>query len=73
LQPLVDLPDQLLAFLLIGFAGLAVEQRLDLAVAVSGDVELGTAGVVLLELLIGVVDGTGAEAERHRIVTKSWV
>jgi hypothetical protein len=36
--------------------------------AVSGDIEFGTAGVVLVELLIGIVDGTGAEAESHRIV-----
>src|SRR5271168_1816287 len=56
LQLLVDLPDQLPAFLLVGLHRLPVEQLFDLTVAVAGIIALRTAGIVFVELLVGVVD-----------------
>ena len=56
LQFAVDLPDQLLALLRVGFHRLLVDQLVELGIAVAGVVALRAAGVVLVELLVGVVD-----------------
>src|SRR6266404_916774 len=56
LQFLVDLPHQLLAFFLVGLHRLLVEPLLELTVAVSGKIELRTARVSPIKLLIGLVD-----------------
>src|SRR5437764_3347774 len=56
LQSLVDVPDQALALLLVGFGRLLLEQLLDVAVAVASVVALRAAAVILVEHLIGVID-----------------
>src|SRR5438477_12329555 len=48
LQFLVDVPDQALALLLVGFRRLFLEQLLELAVAVAGVVALRAAAVLLV-------------------------
>jgi hypothetical protein len=66
LQLLVDLPHQLLALVDVGLLRLLVEQLLDLLVAVVGVVALRAAGVVLVERLVGIVDGVAGEVEAER-------
>src|SRR5438045_7120628 len=56
LQLLVDLPNQALAFLLIGLLGLPVEHFLQLGIAVAGVVALRAAAVILVKLLVRVID-----------------
>src|SRR5882724_4883330 len=68
LQFLVDVPDQLLALGDVGLLRLLVEQLFDLLVAIVGVVTLGTAGVVLVEGLIGIVDGVAGEVQPERII-----
>ncbi len=63
LQLLVDLPDQLFALLDIGLFRLLVEQLLDVLVTIVGIVPLRAAGVVLVERLVGLVDGIAGEVE----------
>src|SRR5450759_2561235 len=63
LQLLVDFPDDLPALLLVGFDRLAIEQLLHRLVAIPGDVEGRAAGVILVELLVGIIDPAGAEPE----------
>src|SRR5262245_10605411 len=57
LNLLVDLPDELLALLRIALHRLLVEQLLQLLVAIMGVIALGSAGVILVKSLIGIVDG----------------
>src|SRR5438094_7811477 len=49
LQFLVDIPDQALSLLLVGFRRLLLEQLLELAVAIAGVVALRAAAVILVE------------------------
>jgi hypothetical protein len=56
LQSLVNLPNELLALFLVGFSRLLVEDLLDLTIAIAGVIPLRPAGVVLVELLVGIVD-----------------
>ena len=60
LQFCVDVPDHRLALRLIHLARLLVKKLLQLAVAVSGEIAVGIAGVALVELLIGIVDDSTA-------------
>src|SRR6516165_8104910 len=60
LQFCVDVPDHRLALLLIHLARLLVKKLLQTAVAVSGEIAVGIAGVALVELLIGIVDNSTA-------------
>src|SRR3546814_3760481 len=62
----VDLPDDLTALFLIGLHRLLVEQGLQLLVAVSVIVADRIAGVVLVEVLVGIVDGRARHVHRHR-------
>src|SRR5207302_8890722 len=62
-QPLFDFPHQLLALFLVGFRRLPVDQLVELGTAVAGVVALCRADVVLVELLVGVVDGALADIE----------
>ena len=56
LQLLVYLPNKAPAFFLIGLHRLLVEPAFKFAIAIARVVALGTAGIVLVELLVGVVD-----------------
>src|SRR5438477_11759475 len=56
LQFLIDVPDQALTLLLVGFRRLLLEQLLEIAVAIAGVVALRAAAVILVEHLVGVVD-----------------
>src|SRR5215470_14131589 len=66
---LLDIPDELSALGEIGFVGLRLDQLLHIGVAILGVVALRTAGVVLVEVDIGVVDGTGGEIHANRVLT----
>src|SRR6516225_2181697 len=68
LQFPVDLPDQLLALLLVGLDRLPVEPPLHLAIAVSEIITFGTAGVVLVEQLVRIVDRSQREDEADLVV-----
>src|SRR6516225_11759869 len=68
LQLLVDHPDQLPALPDVGFLRLLVEQLFDLLVAIAGVVALRAAGIVLIERLVGVVDGVARKVEPERVV-----
>src|SRR6516165_1870373 len=68
LQFPVDLPDQLLALLLVGLDRLPVEPPLHLAIAVSEIIAFGTAGVVLVEQLGRIVDRGEREDEADLVV-----
>jgi hypothetical protein len=57
-QPALDLPDQASAPLLVELGGLAVDQLVDLGIAVAVGVVVGATGVGLVECLVGIVDGT---------------
>src|SRR6266446_1044490 len=62
-QPPLDLLYQLLALLLVEFDRLAVDQIVDLGIAIAIGVILGSAGVSLIESLVRVVDGVERGAE----------
>src|SRR4051794_40321363 len=57
---LVDIPHQLLARGDVGLLGLLIEQLFDLLVAVVGRVPVRIAGIVLVERLVGIVDGVAS-------------
>ena len=61
LQLPVDLPDQLLALVDVCLFRLLVEQLLDVLVAIVGVIPLRAAGIVLVERLVGLVDGVAGE------------
>jgi hypothetical protein len=63
LKLLVDLPAQLLALCDVDLLRLLVEQLFDLLVAVIGIVPLRGAGIVLVERLVGIVDGIAGQVE----------
>src|SRR5262249_15868140 len=65
---LQSLPDELLALFLVGFSRLSVEQLLDLTITVAGVIPLRPAGVVLVELLVGIVDGASNAYVTHLVV-----
>src|ERR1700738_5273362 len=69
LPPLpVDLPHQLFALLPVGLHRLALELFFELRVAVTGDVALGAASIVLEELLVRIVDGGGGQIEADHVI-----
>ena len=53
-QPLLDLPYQLLALLLVELVRLPVDQLVNFGIAIAVGVVLGPAGVGLVENLVGV-------------------
>src|SRR5438874_3464108 len=55
LQPLVDFPNKMPALVLIRLHRLSVEQLVDLGIAIRGIVTVRAAGVILVELRVGVV------------------
>ena len=55
LQFFVYLPNEMPTLLLIGLHGLLIEQLVDLGIAVAGVIAVRTAGVILIELRVGVV------------------
>src|SRR5437588_470539 len=63
LQLLVDVPDQLLALLRIGLCRLLGEQLLQVLVAIVGEVAFRAAGIVLEEILVGIVDRVAGVVE----------
>ena len=68
LQLLVDLPNKPLALLDIRFRGLLIEQLLELLVAVVGVIALRSAGVILVEILVRIIDRIAGKVEPDRIV-----
>src|ERR1700704_5643767 len=60
-QAPLDVPDQLPALVLVGFHRLLVEQLVDLRVAVAVVVAFRTAGIILVECLVGIVDAVAGE------------
>ena len=63
-----NLPDDALAFFLVGFRRLLIDQPVDLGAAVAGVVALRRADIVFVELLAGVVDCGLADIEADREV-----
>ena len=59
LQPAVDIPDQLPTLFPAGLGGLTVERRFELAIAITGKVAVGIAGIAFVEWLVWVVDHCG--------------
>ena len=57
-----------LRFSEVGLHRLLVEQLLDLLVAVVGVVALRAAGIVLVELLVGIVDAAAGQIEAERVI-----
>src|SRR6202047_2244865 len=55
-QPAVDLPDQSLALCLVGLDRLLLVHLLELGVAVVGVIALRTAGIMLVEIGVGIID-----------------
>src|SRR5215469_14758809 len=68
LQSLVDLPNELPALFLVRLSRLSVEQLLDLAIAVAGVIARRIAGVILVELLVGIIDGTGDAGDTDLVI-----
>ena len=56
LQLLVDFPDEAPALLLVPLHRLLIEQLVDFRIAVAGVIAVRAAGVILIELRVGVVD-----------------
>src|SRR6516164_5508748 len=59
----LDLPHQLLALIRLGLDRLPIEQVFELGIAIAGIVARRAAGVVLVELLVGIVDAAAGEVE----------
>src|SRR6516164_5201974 len=68
LQSSVDLPHQPLALLLVALHRLLLEHFLQLGIAIPGVVPLRAAGVILIELRIGVVDADPGEIEANLVI-----
>src|SRR5215469_14710458 len=62
-QPPFDFPYQMLAFVLLGFGRLLIDQLVDFRTAIACVVALCGTDIVLVELLVGVVDGALADIE----------
>ena len=56
LQLLVDFEDQVAALLLILFHRLLIEQLVHLRIAITGVITIRAAGVIFIELRVGIVD-----------------
>src|SRR5579871_382342 len=65
LQLAVDLPNELSALLLVGLHRLPVDQLVQLGVAVMRVIAVGSAHVILIKILIGVVETRSDQALRH--------
>ncbi len=65
---LLDLPDQLLALLLIAFHRLLIDELIELGVAITAVVPLGATDIVLVEGLIRVIHPIADKAQRDREV-----
>src|SRR6516162_1133898 len=63
-----DLPHQLLAFSFVAFHGLLVEHLFELGIAIAGVVACGTAGVIFIKLLVGIVDAAAGQVEANFVV-----
>jgi hypothetical protein len=63
-----DLPDQLLAFLLIYLNRLRGNHLIELGIAVAGHVALGTARKTLIKILVWVVDSVPKDTKANRVV-----
>src|SRR5262249_11995904 len=63
---LLDLPDQLPAFLLVAFHRLPVDQLVELGAAIAVVVALGVTGVVLVERLVRLVEAVADQVEADR-------
>src|SRR5215469_9814129 len=62
-QPPFDFPYQMLAFVLVGFGRLLIDQLVDFRTAIACVVALCGTDIVLVELLVGVVDRALADIE----------
>jgi hypothetical protein len=67
-QPLLDLPNQLLALFLVGLHRLLIDQLVDLRAAIPAIVPLGAAHVILVKGLVRIVDPGLGDLEPHREV-----
>src|SRR5262249_17604750 len=63
-----DLPYELLAFCVVRFRRLAIKHLSSLRIAIAGVIARGTAGIVFVELLVGVTDATAGEIEADLVV-----
>ena len=63
LQFPVDLPDEAPPLLLVPLHRLLIEQLVDFRVAIAGIIPVRTAGVILVELRIGIVDPGAGQVE----------
>src|SRR6516162_7332347 len=70
-----DLPHQLLAFSFVVFYRLLVEHLFELGIAIAGVVACGTAGVIFIKLLVGIVDAAAGQVEANFVVlaVHPWV
>jgi hypothetical protein len=64
----LSISHQLLALFLVGLGGLPVDQLVDLRITVSVIVSDGTAGVILVKILVRVVERVAGEIEADGIV-----
>src|SRR6516162_9119697 len=63
-----NLPHQVLAFFFAAFHGLLVKHLFELGIAIAGVVACGTAGVIFIKLLVGIVDAAAGQVEANFVV-----
>src|SRR5216684_4536129 len=68
LQPAIDLPDQALALLLVGFHRLLLEQLLQLGVAVAGVIALRATREIFIELGVRIIGADPGQIEAELVI-----
>src|SRR5262249_33809403 len=68
LQLPIDLPDQPTALFLVTLHRLPVKQSINFRIAIAGVIAVGAAGVILIELRVGVIDTDPGQGQPDLIV-----